>query len=143
MTWDPLGPRPKIMAAGRVVRNLTDDDEDGEEDGTRPEVHPFVAADANGDLIVSRRKKMPKGVYDRKPKTETAAEAPAKPKKRGRKPRTALVVPKVAGAAPNGSGRFDVALDLRAGAVTINAMAGSLTLAPDEVLALFAFLGRR
>jgi hypothetical protein len=54
------------------------------------------------------------------------------------------VVAEVAKRALNGSkGRFDVALDLRAGAVTINAQGGSLTLAPDEVLALFAFLGRR
>jgi hypothetical protein len=87
---------------------------------------------------------MPKGIYQRKPKAEASNDAPPAVKKQGRKPRTLAVVPKVAKTNGNGSAaRFDVSLDLRGGAVTINAARGSLTLAPDEVLALFAFIGKR
>lgn len=86
---------------------------------------------------------MPRGVYNRKPR-DAANDAAPEAKKRGRKPRTLAVAPEVA--KPNGKapgGRFDVSVDLRKGAVTINALAGSLTLAPDEVLALFAFIAGR
>lgn len=132
-------------SGGRRVSLLTDDDEPQQNDGHTPTT-PFLAGTATGDVIVSRRKrepKMPKGIYERKPK-DAANDAAPEVKKRGRKPRTLAVVPKVAkpnGAAPGG--RFDVSVDLRVGAVTINAQSGSLTLAPDEVLALFAFMARR
>lgn len=107
-------------AGARVVRLLTDDEE--------------------GEQI------MPKGIYDRsaarkpaQPVHEAAAE-PSKKKREGKGVRTT----RVARVAPEpAKGRFEVALDLRGGAVTINAASGSLTLAPDEVSALFAFLGRR
>lgn len=114
---------PEAKGARRIVRLCEDDEEGG---------------------------KMPKGVYDRskaaprrapaEPASPMLAELPKAPKKRKAR-RTAIVVPirKGVEAAP----RFEVALDLRKGAVTINAAAGSLTLAADEIAALFAFLGRR
>lgn len=150
MTWDPFH-RPKMVAQGRVVRNLSDDDDDPPDNPTEPQIPPFVAPDATGDLRVTRlpkrEPKMPKGIYERKPRLaaeESPSAAVKEPKKRGRKARAVVVVPQAAAAKANGStARFDVSLDLRAGAVTINAAAGSLTLAPDELLALFAFLGRR
>lgn len=120
MTWDPFA-RPKPMiAAARVVRNLTDDEE--------------------GDEI------MPKGIYDRKPRgdQEEPANDAAKPMRAVRKPRAEGKGHRVVRVSPKpATGRFEVALDLHAGAVTINASAGSLTLAPDEIAALFAFLARR
>jgi hypothetical protein len=139
-----------MAAPARRVRNLTDDEPDNDEP-TQPDIPPFVAPDAKGDLRVTklpkREPRMPKGIYDRSkpraPKDDAANDA-AKPATKARKPRALAVVAKVAKAivAPAGA-RFDVSVDLRGGAVTINAQAGSLTLAPDEVLALFAFLGRR
>lgn len=126
---------------GRIVRLLTDDEEEGDEqDHGAPT--PFLAFAHDGEAVISRRKrepKMPKGVYERKPRGEASNDAAPTPQKRRRKAR-ALTVVKAKG---NGAAPFAVALDLRAGAVTINAANGSLTLAPDEVLALFAFIGRR
>lgn len=92
---------------------------------------------------------MPKGQYDRsKAKArggdEPANDTPAAPAKKPKKARSTAVVPKVAKTNGEGStGRFDVAVNLRSGGVTINASGGSLALARDEVLALFAFLGGR
>lgn len=93
---------------------------------------------------------MPKGQYDRtKAKARDAAApgepgsepAPKKRRKQRRKARASAVVPVPA---PNGEAkRFDVSLDLRGGAVTIHAANGSLTLAPDEVGALFGFMRGR
>lgn len=86
---------------------------------------------------------MPRGVYDRKSKEAEAPEATAKPQKRAYKKRATAVVPEQPKPRANGAApRFDVSLDLRGGAVTINAANGSLTLSPDEVLALFAFMRR-
>lgn len=151
--WDPHFKPPMLAAPTRSVRLLTgrEGDESDDDNPTRPYIPPFLAPDAKGDLRVTklpkREPRMPKGIYDRKPREagdEAANDAPAKPAKRGRKARALAVVPKVARNAVTGSkGRFDVSVDLRGGAVTINAQSGSLTLAPDEVLALFAFLGRR
>src|SRR5690348_5725418 len=98
---DWWGPVPKARpSGGRVVRLCKDDEE--------------------GEAI------MPKGVYERKPRGDDAPaanDAPAQPRKRGRKARALAVVPEAAAARVNGSkDRFDVSLDLRGGAVTINAM---------------------
>lgn len=108
---------PKGPSGGRVVRLCRDDEEDA----------------------------MPRGVYDRSRKGEAkpASEAPAQPQKRAYKRKSAAVVPKGATSGEVGTkARFDVSLDLRAGAVTINAANGALTLAPDEVLALLSFFRR-
>jgi hypothetical protein len=132
---------------GRIVRLCTDDDELPEGDGTKPTVTPFVIGDARGNLIVAREEVMPKGQYDRsksKPRGEANNDAAPAPAKATRKPRSAALVPKVAKPSVNApAGRFDVAVDIRSGAVTINAASGSLSLLRDEVLALFAFLGAR
>jgi hypothetical protein len=113
----------------------------------RPRIRPFLATDAVGDLRTTKEEAMPKGIYERKPRKSTPEAANGggvQPRKPCRKARAVAVVPKIAAPRVNGStGRFDVSLDLRGGAVTINAASGSLTLTPDEVLALFAFLGRR
>lgn len=115
---------PTNREGARVVRLCEDDDE--------------------GEAI------MPKGVYDRstsKPRGEPKAAndpIPAPAPKKPAKARAAAVVrhsPRPVPDAPQS--RFEVALDLRKGAVTINATNGSLTLQPDEIAALFAFLGRR
>jgi hypothetical protein len=123
---DWWGPEPKAIekpSGGRVVRLCHDDEE--------------------GEAI------MPKGQYDRskaKPRgsSELTPDAPAAPAKKPRKARSTAVVPKVAKTNGDASaGRFDVSVNLRSGGVTINASGGSLALARDEVLALFAFLGGR
>jgi hypothetical protein len=147
VSWDPFT-KPKLSAApARIVRNLTDDDEP--QNGTQPEITPFVAGDVNGDLIVTRGDNMPKGQYDRsksKPRGDAATPAQAsagdaQPKKRAKRVNGAVVAAK---APQTGAARpFQVAVDLRLGSVTINAAAGSLALAADEVLALFAFMARR
>lgn len=141
---------PATKAQGRVHR-LEDDAEPREHDekgNPKPQITPFLARDAKGDLITAKGSAaMPKGIYKRKAKTDAGAEPTAndgarKPQKRTQKRRAGrAVVP--APAPSQQQNRFDVSLDLRAGAVTINAQGGSLTLAPHEVLALFAFLGRR
>lgn len=86
---------------------------------------------------------MPRGVYDRTKKaaTEQSANDAAQPRqKRAYRKKGAVVKaePKVNGA--HAVAPFGASLDLRSGAVTINASAGSLALAPDEVLALLGFL---
>jgi hypothetical protein len=144
MTWDPFA-KPKLAAAPvSTVHRLRDDDErDPDRDPTDAEELPYLVSDSMGNPRITRQRKleppMPKGIYDRKPKEVIEGE-PAKPPRKAKAKRAAIV-------ATNGSGQkpapFSVALDLRAGAVTINASAGSLTLAPDEVMALFAFIGRR
>src|SRR5690348_14305943 len=111
-----MAPPPAMKAEGRVHR--LSDDEEGEAT-------------------------MPRGVYDRKAKTasEPPANDAAQPRqKRAYRKRADVVVAKPKANGEGSKGRFDVSLDLRGGAVTINAANGSLTLAPDEVLALFGFL---
>lgn len=85
---------------------------------------------------------MPKGHYERKPKDEPASDAAPPPQKRAYRKKAALVTvkPKTNGA--HAVTAFGASLDLRSGAVTINAASGSLSLAPDEVLALLGFLRR-
>lgn len=109
---------PAIKAEGRIHR-LRDDEE--------------------GDAI------MPKGHYERKPKDaapEPANDAAPLRQKRAYRKKAEVVAVKVK---PNGAhalSAFGASLDLRSGAVTINAASGSLSLAPDEVLALLGFLRR-
>lgn len=138
---------PGIKAKGRVHR--LGDDEDGPQrvcarGYPEAEVLPFLAAGAKGELITTKGEKMPKGIYPRKPKDgETANDAAPPREKKRRKARALAVVPR---AKANGAGAvapLGASLDLRTGAVTINAQAGSLALAADEVLALFAFLRGR
>jgi hypothetical protein len=98
-----------------------------------------IRDDEEGEAI------MPKGHYERKPKD--AAPIPANdpappPQKRAYRKKAAIVAvrPKANGA--HAVAAFGASLDLRSGAVTINAASGSLSLAPDEVLALLGFLRR-
>jgi hypothetical protein len=152
--WGPE-PKPERKAAakpqGRVHRCQDDEDEAQPTDAKglpKPNIIPFVTADAEGNVLTAKGSAMPKGQYDRskaKPrKGATDEAAPPEPAKRPRKPRTIHAVAKVAATKEVSSkGRFDVSLDLRGGAVTINAAAGSLTLSPDEVLALFGFMRGR
>lgn len=89
---------------------------------------------------------MPKGIYDRTKAAAATTQPPANDAaptraKKKRKPRAMAVVP--GGKHADSAKRFDVSLDLRAGAVTITATNGALTLAADEVLALFAFVRGR
>lgn len=89
---------------------------------------------------------MPRGVYDRTKRNETAAANDAPTTKKPRKPRKARAGAMVPSSSPPPAqltGRFDVSLDLRGGAVTIHATNGALTLAPDEVAALFTFMRGR
>jgi hypothetical protein len=149
MTWDPFAPPKPITARGRIERRLTDDEDDPPDN--KPDIVPYLAGSATGDVIANDaaktgRRRMPKGVYDRSKRAAAATglEAPPAPRKPGPKPRAAIAAAKVAAPSVKSvQGRFDVSLDLRQGAVTINAASGSLTLQPDEVAALFAFLGRR
>lgn len=135
---------------GRIVRLCTDDDDEPPQQAA-PDKLPFIAGDAMGNPRVTRIPKredaMPKGHYDRsksKPRGEAANDAPAAPRKAVKKAGSAALVPRVAKSKGDATGgRFDVSINLRGGAVTINAAGGSLTLLPDEVLALFGFLGRR
>ena len=116
---------------------------------------PPLAGDAGGPT--AKESEMPRGIYPRKPREpkqkaeaadnkqrQTPEAAPAQRRKRAA-PRRAKPLP-VPAARPGlvaRPDRFEVSLDLRAGAVTIHAQKGSLSLAPDEVLAFLAFLGRR
>lgn len=109
---------PSVKAEGRVHR--LDDDKEGE-------------------AI------MPKGHYERKPKgtTPEPANDPAPTRKKRayrKKAELVAVKPKTNGA--HAVAAFGASLDLRSGAVTINAASGSLSLAPDEVMALLGFLRR-
>lgn len=82
---------------------------------------------------------MPKGVYDRS-KTKDPAAVAEKPARKARKARAIVSATTAKGAPP---APFGVALDLRAGAVTITAASGTLALAPDELAALLnLFRGR-
>lgn len=136
-----------------------DDDLEGDikaRDITRPQIVPFIAAGGRGETIHAKESIMPKGVYDRskaKPRSgpTPGAVAPLAPipaaaatKKRAKKPGSAVARARAAAPAPVGqASRFDVAVDLRVGAVTVNAKNGSLKLERDEVLALFGFMAGR
>jgi hypothetical protein len=133
---------PTTKAQGRVHR-IRDDDEAPQQTcangHTLPDTIPFIAADATGQLITAKGSAMPKGVYDRTKKDESANDA-APPQKRTYRKKAALVVAKPKTNGAHAVAAFGASLDLRSGAVTINAASGSLSLAPDEVLALLGFL---
>jgi hypothetical protein len=141
---------PPTKARGRVHR-LDDEPEEPaevcEKGRAKPEILPFVAVGAKGELLTTKGEAMPKGVYDRsksKPRTDESANDAAPPRqKKPRKARALAVVPKVKVNGANAVAPFGASLDLRSGAVTINASAGSLALAPDEVMALLGFLRGR
>jgi hypothetical protein len=83
--WDEQ-PKPKPHG-GRVVKHLHDDEEEAT-DPTKPQVIPFVAGDAKGNLITAKGEAMPKGQYVRKPKAAANdAETPAAPKRKGGRPK--------------------------------------------------------
>lgn len=147
---------------GRIVRPMGGDDLEDDEpprDVTRPDVTPFIAAGSRGEVLTAKESLMPKGQYDRskaKPRGSAAAAptsilaggttAPPAKEKGGRKRKGTAVAARAARAAapvPILPGRFDVAVDLRGGGVTITASEGSLKLTRGELLAIFAFLTGR
>jgi len=85
-----IGLPPKSKPAGRVVRPLADDDEPVAADPTKPEIRPFLAGDAKGDLQVTKEGyKMPRGVYERKPRGEAAEPGTEKKARKRKVPRRA------------------------------------------------------
>ena len=144
-------PSPVPPAVRGRVHRLEDDEEEppktDEKGLVKPEIVPFLTADAKGNVLTAKGSAMPKGVYQRQPKAGAlAAAAPpvSKPPKKARKARTlpAVTTPR-APAHGRSDGRFELAVDLRSGGITINAANGSLVLQPDEVTALFGLLARR
>lgn len=82
---DLLGRPPTIKPPGRVHR-LGDDDERPSEP-TKPEVTPFIAATATGDLITAKGEPtMPRGRKAKTITTNPAVTDEAPKKRRGRKP---------------------------------------------------------
>jgi hypothetical protein len=82
---------PAVVAPRRRVSPMGPLDDSPRSDPTKPEITPFLAAGARGELITPKGEPtMPKGVYPRKNKGEegSAPGQPAAdaPKRRGRKP---------------------------------------------------------
>jgi hypothetical protein len=83
---------PPVVAPRRRVSPMGPlDDDSPRRDSTKPEITPFVAGGALGELITAKGEPtMPKGVYPRTKNGEgsSAPEQPSAdaPKKRGRKP---------------------------------------------------------
>lgn len=128
-----------MRIVGRRVHRMGDD-EVRPADPTKPLVTPFVAADAMGDLIHSKGEKpMPKGVYPRKPRGESAAESNPAPKKKARKGATPGRR-KLPGSSRSAGPRFWLCED---GSVQVDLPKCSGELAPNEASALVAFIAGR
>lgn len=147
--WLATQPKPKAVT-GRVHRLGGDDAAPA--DPTKPEVTPFVAGDAKGDLITAKGgNEMPKGIYPRKSRAgeeapgaqpTSAAAAPEK-KRRARKvaaPKAIRRLPDRKPRVPRSEERFWIS---DGGSVKVNLPGCQGTLTAAEATSLVAFYGRQ
>jgi hypothetical protein len=148
---------PIRTVRGREVRLLSARDEPEDPQPTDqaghvvPDITPFVAADAKGDLVTSQGATMPRGVYDRstskkrKGKAEAAAPAGAeqaleKKPRQARAPRTAPAANAGKPRRPQEPGeRFAVWSD---GSVEIDAPGCKGRLSAESVASLYDYVTR-